>query len=293
MSNTDNNNDSEPSLLLECLERTVDELEVLRAVYDDALECDALAAARERIAATTTAAEEEDVVPITLRARLRLQEEEEDVLSLTFPPGYPERTAVKVFCGGFTSRLQARADARIGHEAVWDLVQDWREMLASRTDERRRRKEEQTPSSSADVVEESEDTDRRRPVTAVIAFHHMLIGPGHKKETRVRQRATRSGVRGWMFTGGPGRAVVTVSRRDDLTAWLRECHRAGKAGTCVYWKYDDDDENVISEDVPTKLKTMPYAAGKDTKMDTTAFEATLAKMGIPYPLPPCERPWPF
>ena len=117
---------------------------------------------------------------------------------------------------------------------------------------------------------------------AVIEFHHMLIGPTHKKEAAALGAAASHGICGFIFMGGPSAAIVQASSLDDLRAWLADCKKAGKEGHVAFWKVNDDGIPMNS-----KLKIMPYATGKDTKMDTAAYQETLATVNIPFPLPPC------
>lgn len=120
---------------------------------------------------------------------------------------------------------------------------------------------------------------------AVIEFHHMLIGPTHKKEAAAISAAAAHGICGFVFMGGPSVAVIEAACVDDVSGWLSDCKKAGKPGTCVYWKAKNDDDGAMA--LNNKLKTMPYAAGKDTKMDSAAYQAILAQLNVALPLPPC------
>lgn len=114
----------------------------------------------------------------------------------------------------------------------------------------------------------------------------MLIGPTHKKEAAALGAAACYGICGFVFMGGPSAAIVYASALHDLTAWLADCKKAGKQGQVKFWK-------VVATNAPppmnhnNKLKVVPYATGKDTKMDTVAYQKALATMQIPCPLPPC------
>ena len=119
---------------------------------------------------------------------------------------------------------------------------------------------------------------------AVIEFHHMLVGNVHKKEAAAIGAAAAHGIVGTLYMGGPSIAVIAAAAMVDIQGWLADCKRAGKEGHCIYWKRKD---STMPSMMNNKLKVMGYAPGKDTKMDTVAYQATLAQLGIPYPLPPC------
>lgn len=119
---------------------------------------------------------------------------------------------------------------------------------------------------------------------AVVEFHHMLIGNSHKKEAAALNAAASHGIVGCIYMGGPSLAIVQAACLDDLLDWLSDCKKAGKEGNCIYWKPKAPSSSLPSSN---KLKVMPYAPGKDTKMDVAAYKATLAQIGIPFPLPAC------
>ena len=121
------------------------------------------------------------------------------------------------------------------------------------------------------------------PLLAVIEFHHMLIGNTHKKEVAAISAAASHGVCGFIFMGGPSLAIIEALALDDVLGWLADCKKAGKEGKCVYWK---EKHLIHAPRINNKLKFMGYAPGKDTKMDTETYKATLSQVGIAFPLPP-------
>lgn len=91
--------------------------------------------------------------------------------------------------------------------------------------------------------------------------------------------------------GGPSLAVVQAHDASDLQAWLVDCKKAGKQGQCVYWRQIEQQHKegaAAMTSINNKLKVMPYAPGKDAKMDTAAYQQTLQEWGIPLPLPTCH-----
>lgn len=133
------------------------------------------------------------------------------------------------------------------------------------------------------------DTTNTTPILAVIEFHHMLIGNSHKKEANALGAAASHGIWGLIFMGGPSLAVVRARDASDLQAWLVDCKKAGKQGQCVYWRQTEQHKEGAAATtlINNKLKVMPYAPGKDTKMDTAAYQQTLQEWGVPLPLPAC------
>ena len=140
--------------------------------------------------------------------------------------------------------------------------------------------ENTTSSSTATKSDESQQVWQ-----AVVEFHHMLIGKSHKKEAAALS-AAEGVIRGWIFMGGPSRAVVQASSNEDLRWWLQECKRAGKPGEIRYWRRLDiyDSDNTAHKMVPNKLKAMGYS-GKDAKMDLLMYQQTLAQLNIASPFP--------
>ena len=122
------------------------------------------------------------------------------------------------------------------------------------------------------------------PLYAVIEFHHMLIGPTHKKEAAALGAAASYGICGFIFMGGPSLAVIEAATVDDVRGWLSDCKKAGKEGSCVFWKAKIEK---TAPSLNNKLKVMAYAPGKDTKMDMAGYQQTLARLNIPFPLPSC------
>ena len=123
-------------------------------------------------------------------------------------------------------------------------------------------------------------------IVAVVEFHHMLIGPSHKKEAQALSAASSHGVVGQIFMGGPSFAVVKSMVKDDLAKWLQDCKKAGKPGTVTFWK--EIAQGILPSDWPTKLKVVQYAGGKGEKPDLNSYKEALEKADIPFPLPPCS-----
>eukprot|EP00977_Amphora_coffeiformis_P004535 scaffold978_cov164-Amphora_coffeaeformis.AAC.6 len=278
--------------LLDALERLLSEVEALQVIYGEAFcitnDAGLLAALQQTVAQQRLP---DNGIP-TLQGRLELPSEStsssqqgQQQLSLTFPPGYPEYAAVRVFASvGSTTCLQKRADALVGQEAVMDLVQAYQDMIEQ--------EQQNDASQEREITTLSPPAHTTRRITAVVEFHHMLIGSAHKKEATALKAAATHGVQGFIFMGGvPSMAIVHVTDSADLTAWLSDCRKAGKEGTCVYWRTEDEPhdfwKNVSSNN---KLKIVNYATGKDTKVDTVAYKESLAKLDVSFPLPPCE-PW--
>lgn len=123
-------------------------------------------------------------------------------------------------------------------------------------------------------------------IVAVVEFHHMLIGPSHKKEAQALSAASSHDVVGQIFMGGPSFAVVKSMVKDDLANWLQDCKKAGKPGTILFWK--ETVQGILPSDWPTKLKFVQYARGKGEKPDLDSYKEALKKVDIPFPLPPCS-----
>ena len=139
-----------------------------------------------------------------------------------------------------------------------------------------------------DFIEQSSAT-RTQPqnanIVSVVEFHHMLIGPNHKKEAQALSAAASHGIVGQIFMGGPCFAIVQSMDKDDLTNWLQDCKKAGKPGAILFWK--EISQTNFSSDWPTKLKIVQYAGGKGEKPDIDAYKQVLKKIDIPHPLPTC------
>ena len=137
-----------------------------------------------------------------------------------------------------------------------------------------------TPAATTTATPKDDDQ-----LVAVVEFHHMLIGSTHKKEAAALS-AAQGLVAGWIFMGGPSAAVVTATH-GDLLEWLQECKRAGKPGEVTYWSLASLHSTGVFEEVNHKLKVVGYAGGKGDRMDTVAYQETLARLQIPWPLLTC------
>mmetsp|Transcript_3116 Transcript_3116/g.6741 ORF Transcript_3116/g.6741 Transcript_3116/m.6741 type:complete len:267 (+) Transcript_3116:86-886(+) len=120
-------------------------------------------------------------------------------------------------------------------------------------------------------------------IIAVIEFHHMLIGPSHKKESLALSAAPANGIDGYIFMGGPSFAVVRCVDKQDVINWLQECKKSGKPGNVGYWKSISIAD--VPSDWPNKLRVMGYAGGRGDKPDAECYKRTLSLLNIAYPLP--------
>ena len=120
-------------------------------------------------------------------------------------------------------------------------------------------------------------------VIAVIEFHHMLIGPSHRKESLAISAALANGIHGYIYMGGPSYAIAKSAEKQDMLDWLLECKRAGKPGSVAYWKSIPCTN--MPSGWPNKLKVMGYAGGKGDKPDIESYKRTLLQLDIVYPLP--------
>ena len=250
-------------------ERRAEELDALRSFYgDDLLSGD-------------------ETCPASWRIRIS----KNVTLEMIVPPSYPSDDAPtpKLVAPGWTLDEGKKADLL---KELNDMVIPGTEMAIMWAEHLRAEL-----GDGDDNAEDSDDDNQQSSATqtqpqntniiSVVEFHHMLIGPSHKKEAQALSAAASHGIVGHMFMGGPSFAVVSSMDKDDLTNWLQDCKKAGKPGAILFWKELSQDNFPI--DWPTKLKVAPYAGGKGEKPDMDAYEQALKKFDIPYPLPPCAE----
>ena len=253
-------------------ERRAEELDALRSFYED----DLLSG--------------DETCPASWRIRIS----KNVTLEMNVPPSYPSDDAPtpKLVAPGWALDEGKKADLL---KELNDMIIPGTEMAIMWAEHLRAELGDDDCNEQEDGAEDNDNQQssatqtqpQNTNVISVVEFHHMLIGPSHKKEAQALSAAASNGIVGQIFMGGPSLAVVKSMNKDDLTNWLQDCKKAGKPGAILFWKELSQDN--LATDWPTKLKIAPYAGGKGEKPDMDAYKQALKKFDIPHPFPDCPE----
>lgn len=254
-------------------ERRAEELDALRSFYED----DLLSG--------------DETCPATWKIRIR----KNFTLEMLVPSSYPSDDAPtpKLIAPGWALDEGKKADfLKELNEMIipgTEMAIMWAEHLRAELGDDDDDNEQEDGAEDDDNRQSSatQTQPQNMNIVSVVEFHHMLIGPSHKKEAQALSSAASHGIVGQIFMGGPSVAVVKSMDKDDLTNWLQDCKKAGKPGAILFWKEVSQDN--LPTDWPTKLKVAPYAGGKGEKPDMDAYKQVLKKVDIPHPLPDCPE----
>jgi hypothetical protein len=225
-------------LQLEALERAVNEIDALEAIYgndggeDDAgssfsvLSLSELEAARSALEAAT---EEERVIPqLELKVHTSVESDAGEKINLSLhcrlPPGYPEQETALVSASldglrrslreDLSSHLNRKSESMVGFEAVMELVEELKEMAPSylakeQSIERGSKRQDSQDEKKTDMfgrrwiwVHHIKDSDRRKSI--VSEARDLKLG-------------------GYLKSGYPGIIVIEgdASACDEFVSWVK------------------------------------------------------------------------
>ena len=221
--------------LLESLERTVNEIDALEAIYgslpDDDQEVSQFSVVSQsnfelaRHAIDGGQYEKIPQIDIEIRSVIRKELSEDLVLTLrcTLPPGYPEVGAIVAISVGGLRRattdeislhLKQKAESLVGMEAVMELMEEFKIVAARHIEESQTNGRDPTDQSS--VPKNSEEAWGRRWI-----WVHHIKDTGRRKNIVNEARNLHLG--GYLKSGYPGIVVVEgkASSCDEFVAWIK------------------------------------------------------------------------